>query len=153
VKQRIKVFLAGGLLVLARFGVATAGPLEDLTRETLQKAEQGDAWRQYLAGSLYESGQGVPQDYTQAVAWWRKAADQGYADAQLSIGWMYEDGRGVPKDYAMAYMWFDLAAAHGKDPRRTEVLGARWREQVAAMMTPDQIAEGQRLAREWKPTK
>lgn len=59
----------------------------------------------------------------------------------------------MPKDYAMAYMWFNLAAAHGEDPRRTGVLGARWREQVAAMMTPDQIAEGQRLAREWKSTK
>jgi hypothetical protein len=39
-----------------------------MIRETLQKAEQGDALYQSLAGSLYESGQGLPQDYAQAVA-------------------------------------------------------------------------------------
>ena len=43
-KRRIKTFLAGGLLALALIGIAGAGPLEDMIRETLQKAEQGDAW-------------------------------------------------------------------------------------------------------------
>jgi TPR repeat protein len=61
-----------------------AGPLEDMTRETLQKAEQGDAWYQHLACALYEQGQLVPQDYPQAVAWCRKAAEQGLAEAQIS---------------------------------------------------------------------
>jgi uncharacterized protein len=149
VKQRIKTFLASGLLALALIGIAAAGPLEDMIRETLQKAEQGDAFYQSLAASLYERGQGVPQDYAQAVAWWRKAADQGLADAQVSLGWMYADGKGVPKDYAIAYMWFNLAAAHGKDPSHAVPLAVRSREQMAGMMTPDQIAEGQRLAREW----
>jgi hypothetical protein len=61
VKRRIKTFLAGGLLAFALIGIAGAGPLEDMIRETLQKAEQGDAFYQSLAGSLYESGQGLPQ--------------------------------------------------------------------------------------------
>ena len=43
-KERLKTFLAGSVLALALIGFAAAGPLEDMTRETLQKAEQGDAW-------------------------------------------------------------------------------------------------------------
>ena len=150
-KHRIKILVAAGVLALALFSAALAGPIEDMTRETLQKAEQGDAWYQLLACSLYEQGQGVPKDYAMAVAWCRKAADQGLADAQIGLGWSYWNGEGVPKDYAMAYMWFNLAAAHGKDPTHAVPLAARWREQVAGMMTPAQIAEGQRLTREWKP--
>ena len=62
---------------------------------------------------------------------------------------MYEDGRGVPQDYVRAHMWFNLAAsgASGHDWM------IKYRDLVAAKMTPDQIAEAQRMAREWKPTK
>jgi TPR repeat protein len=60
---------------------------------------------------------------------------------------MYERGLGVPKDYVLGYMWFNLAAAQGHEI-------ARWdREELSSAMTPDQIAEAQRLARDWKPTK
>ena len=52
---------------------------------------------------MYYSGLGVPQDYTQAVAWYRKAAEQGYAGAQFNLGAMYAKGGGVPQDYVESH--------------------------------------------------
>ena len=76
------------------------------------------------------------------------AADQRHADAQNNLGVMYGTGAGVPQDYVQAHMWFNLSAARVfveelRDQGRT------WREQTEARMTPEQIAEAQRLAREW----
>jgi len=53
----------------------------------------------------------------------------------------------VPQDYAQAHKWFNLAAASGDADAVSN------RDRVAAKMTPAQIAEAQRLASEWKPTK
>jgi uncharacterized protein len=46
-------------------------------------------------GAMYANGQGVPQDYAEAVSWFRKAADQGVAAGQYNLGVMYRDGQGV----------------------------------------------------------
>ena len=48
-------------------------------------AEQGDADAQYNLGISYDRGEGVPQDYVEAVKWYRKAAEQGDADAQNKL--------------------------------------------------------------------
>ena len=113
-------------------------------------AEQGDAEAQYNLGVMYDNGQGVPQDYAAAAGWYRKAADQGGALAQNNLGVMYDNGRGVPQDYVQAHKWFNLAAASltGEDGKKA----SKNRDIVAAKMTPAQIAEAQRLAREWRPT-
>ena len=57
--------------------------------------------------------QGVPQDYEEAVKWYRLAAEQGYANAQYNLGLMYDNGEGVPQDYAEAVKWYRLAAEQG----------------------------------------
>jgi clan AA aspartic protease (TIGR02281 family) len=62
---------------------------------------------------MYANGQGVPQDYAQAVTWWRKAADQGNDIAQAYLGAMYEVGQGVAQDYAQALIWLRQAADQG----------------------------------------
>jgi uncharacterized protein len=85
---------------------------------------------------------GVPQNYTEAVKWYRKAAEQGNADAQSNLGLMYYNGYGVPQDYVQAHTWFNLAAssydsAHQKDGRDQALKN---RGVVAAKMTPAQIA-------------
>ena len=87
----------------------------------------------------------MPQDYAAAVTWWRKAADQGLASAQYNLGVMYANGQGVPQDYIQAHMWFNLATA------QNDANAAKNRDIVAAKMAPAQIAEAQKLAREWKP--
>ena len=107
-------------------------------------AEQGDVRAQTSLGAMYYNGQGVQQDYAEATKWLRKAAERGYAPAQAYLGIMYWNGQGVPKDAVLAYMWLTLAATQEPDAMRK-------RDLAASQMTPDEIAEAQRLAREWKP--
>ena len=108
-------------------------------------ADQGDADAQYNLGTMYRDGEGVPRDYAEALKWFRKAAVQGDARAQASLGIMYTIGSGVPQDYVLALMWSNLAASQENE-------GAiSLRELVAGRMTPEQIAEADKLAREWKP--
>ena len=74
------------------------------------KAEKEDADAQSTIGYLYANGQGLPQDYTEAAKWYRKAAEQGNASAQINLGQLYDRGRGVKQDYAEAYFWYILGA-------------------------------------------
>ena len=106
-------------------------------------AEQGYADAQYNLGLTYYNGRGVLQDYKEAVKWFRKAAEQGYALAQSSLGFMNYNGEGVLKDYVKAYAWFNVASANGSDG------GTKGRDLIAKEMTPEQIAEAQKLSREW----
>ena len=99
---------------------------------------------------MYVGGQGVRQDYAQAVVWLRKAAEQGNALGQVNLGTMYDHGHGVPQDYVQAHMWYNLGASHAEDAAIRE-MAVKNRDEVAAKMTPDQIAEAQRMASEWKP--
>ncbi len=108
-------------------------------------AAQGDGAAQYFLGVRYDEGTGVPQDFQEAVRWFREAADQGNAAARNNLGQMYYQGRGVQQDYIQAYMWVTLAAAQGNKN------AAKGLEILEKKMTPDQLAEAQRLAREWKP--
>jgi len=108
-----------------------------------KSAEQGEANAQYNLGVMYGQGQGVLQDYKQAFYWWKKSAEQGYANAQYNLGVMYEQGQGVIEDYAKAHMWFNICEYSGdKD-------AAKAREKVSKLMTSQQLAEAQRMAREW----
>ena len=108
-------------------------------------AEQGNANAQNNLGLTYEKGRGVTRDYAKAVSWYRKAAEQGNDSAQNNLGVMYYSGQGVPQDYVQAHMWLNLAAA------KRETNAIKSRDIVAAKMTPAQLAEAQKLAREWKP--
>ncbi len=85
----------------------------------------------------------MPQDYAEAAKWYRKAAAQGHASAQFKLGGSYFLGRGAPQDYVQAHVWFNLARMRG-NKNAIEVLDI-----VAELLTPAQIAEAQRLAREW----
>jgi TPR repeat protein len=113
-------------------------------------AAQGDDNAQFNLGQMYNLGQGVPQDYAEALKWYRLAAAQGSATAQTILGEMYAEGHGVPQDYVQSHMWFNLSAANAMNPFKNDAI--RWRDGLASQMTSAQIAEAQRLAREWKPT-
>ena len=86
------------------------------------QAEAGDASAQSSLGFAYGSGLGVPQDYTEAVRWYRMAAEKGDAGAQYSLGLMYANGAGVPEDDAEAVRWYRMAAEKG-DARAQTNLG------------------------------
>jgi TPR repeat protein len=94
---------------------------------------------------MYDAGRGVLQDHAEAAKWLQKAADQGNANAQYDLGIAYFKGLGVPQDYAIAYMWLNLGATGGNKN------AAKFRDALTSNMTPAQIAEAQRLARDWKP--
>ena len=79
------------------------------------------------------------------MIWFRKAAEQGHPEAMLYLGVMYAEGRGVPQDYVRAHMWFSLSAAKG------EQKAVKTLEMAERQMTPAQITEAQKLARDWKP--
>lgn len=78
-----------------------------------EQAATDDAETQFHLGTLYETGNGVPQDYAQAVLWYRKAAEQNLAIAQYRLGVLYANGVGVPLDKAQSASWFQKAAAQG----------------------------------------
>jgi len=76
-------------------------------------AEQGNAEAQNSLGSMYRTGEGVPQDAAEAVHWFRLAAEQRHALGQLNLARMYRDGHGVPQHYTEAVYWFRLAIEQG----------------------------------------
>ena len=126
---RVSVLTA--LLIAALYASAPAADLEAgleaverddyaaALREFLPLAVQGDALAQLMMGGMYADGVGVPQDDTEAVTWWRKAAQQGEAEAQYRLGFMYANGRGVPQDDTeaanqfSASVWYRRAAEQG----------------------------------------
>ena len=110
-------------------------------------ADEGDPNAQFNIGLLYYDGKGVPQDYQQAADWFRRAADQGYAKAQQNLGEMYYVGRGVKRDYVQSYVWLSLCAASGS------ANCAEHRDIVAKKLKSGKLAEAQRMARDWKPSK
>ena len=116
-------------------------------------AEQGNAPAQLGLGTLYYNGRGVPQDDAEAVKWYRLAAEQGDAEAHNNLGVMYANGKGVPQDIVQAYKWFSIGASKSaaSDQPKDRIEAAQNRDLAASQMTPEQIADGQKLAGEWKP--
>jgi TPR repeat protein len=109
-------------------------------------AEAGYLPAQYQLARMYQSGSGVPQDYEEAAKWYRSAAEADSdvyffhkRDARGPLGKLYVE----MGDYVSAHMWFNLATMVGDPWAREE------RDEIAKRMTPAQIAEAQKLAREW----
>ena len=87
--------------------------LPESTDQTLRKAETGEAASQRKLGSMYCSGEEVPQDYQEAAKWYTKAANQEDAKAQYELALMYAKGLGVEQDEQQALWWLLKAADHG----------------------------------------
>ena len=117
-------------------------PLEDLHR----CAEDGYAEAQSGLGLRYYAGGAAPQDYAEAVRWFRLAAEHGYAEAQVMLGVMNANGLGVPNDDAKALKWYLIATEQGDEAAQ------RRRDWIQARMTPEQVAQAQRQSREWIET-
>ena len=121
-------------------------------------AEQGHAGAQVNLGRLYRDGRGVAGDDAEAVRWYRRAAGQGQPFAQFNLAQMYGAGAGVQQDDVAAYMWYTVAADRLSLDRRDASAGARTRAvearaALARRMRPADVAEAERLAREWRPAR
>src|SRR6516165_10540642 len=175
--QLLRATLAASLIFVAMAAIALAGPFEDIlgaaekgdysTAHWLLRplAEQGNAVAQYNLGFMYANGHGVSQAYAEAAKWYLLSAEQGYTWAQFYLGFFLANGQGVPKNLVLAHMWLSLAAASPFKPpfgslktidenerRALATLATGARGKLESQMTPDQIAEAQKLAGEWKPT-
>lgn len=78
-----------------------------------------------------------------ALSQYETDAKQGRADALYNLGLAYSTGQGVGVDFVAAHKWFNLAAMKGVE------LAKSWRAQISSEMNASQIAEAQKLAREW----
>ncbi len=104
-------------------------------------AEQGHAAAQSSLGLMKLIG----KDYKEALKWIQLSADQGYAPSQVNLGIMHYEGQGVARDYVRAHMWMSLAAS------QRDANAANYRDEIAKKMTTAQLAESQKLVREWTP--
>ena len=87
-------------------------------------------------------------DYAAIIA----SAEQGDATAQYNLALMYDNGRGVPQDYVQAHKWYNLAAARFATwEADIGANAAKSRDHLTARMTPTQLAEAQKMAREREP--
>lgn len=78
--------------------------------------DPADALAQFRTGYLYERGDGVARDYTEAMRLYRLSAAQGNPVAQFRIGYLYEKGWGVAQDDDQVMQWYEKAAAQGNQP-------------------------------------
>ena len=130
---------------------------------------------------MYENGQGVQQDYEEAIKWYRLGAKQGLAGAQSNLGLMYESGKGIMQDHKEAVRLYRQSAEQGnvlaqkylgvmyvlgQGVPQDYVLAHMWfslsgsngykdgvknKNLVEKKMTPSQIERAQDMAINWKP--
>ncbi|TXH06795.1 MAG: sel1 repeat family protein [Rhodocyclaceae bacterium] len=142
-------------------------------------AENGVSGAQYNLGLMYAYGQGVSQNYDEALKWYRRAAENGYRMAMHNIGDFYSVGKGVQQNYTEAGKWFRIAAEngyvpsqhnlgalylHGKGVPQSFIEAYAWlsvaaatgnedeikvRDIVARTLTKANLKEGQKLAKEY----
>jgi len=91
----------------------------------------------------------VPQDYTQAAIWYRRAAEQGHSGAQYELGLLYDKGQGVPVNIIQAEKWLILATA--ASPKVAVDDRARMRDAVRTKMTLGELAQARMEALAWQP--
>jgi uncharacterized protein len=130
---------------------SSVAPPKPLRERLLESALKGDAESQFELGKNYEAGRiGLPRDLSQAEHWYREAANQGDPYAAASLAILLNFGKGVKRDYLQAYVWYERAASRLTGGNRESVV--EMRDNIADKLKPDQIAEAQRQAKEWKPT-
>jgi hypothetical protein len=120
------------------------------SRVFIPLAERGNVAAQSYLGLLFETGRGVPQNYTEAAMWYRRAAEQGDSRAQYSLGLLYDRGQGVPQDVVEASKCLNLSTA--ASPPRVRESRARIRDAVTTKMTRGEIAQARLRALEWTPS-
>ena len=128
------------------------GQEKPLRERLLERAQHGDAEAQYDLAKNLETGRiGLKRDMVQAEHSYRAAAEQGDPFAQAGLAILYQFGKGVKADPVEACMWYTLAAAGTKGGDHDSI--AEMLVNLTQQITPEQRAEAQKRAREWKPKK
>jgi uncharacterized protein len=114
-------------------------------------AERGNSVAQAYLGFMFETGRGVPQNYSEAAMWYRRSAEQGNGAAQYSLGLLYDKGFGVPRDDVEAHRWLNLSTslASSRDRAGRE----RIRDAIATKLSREEMALSRTRALEWMPSR
>jgi uncharacterized protein len=117
-------------------------------------AKSGFAVAQFSLGVMYypigdPSFDATKGNLGQALGWYRRAAEQGDIGAQVALGLAYAQGIGVIQDFIEADKWFNIAASRANSADELADIATR-HNKLAHVMTSSQIAEAQKLAREWR---
>lgn len=108
-----------------------------------QLADKGDGAAQFAVGAHYATGDGVIQDYSEAVRWFTRAAEQGHVVAQGTLGAYYWNALGVHQDLNRAYFWSILAQAGGDQ-------ASKYRASIlASRLTRAEVIAAQQQANDW----
>ena len=129
---------------------------DGVEKRLLQAAEAGDALAQCNLGILYDNGLDdngyiVEGGRPQAVRWLLAAAEQGLPRAQVKLAEVYADGPDISGSHTTACGWFLVAAMGLRGVHRHNARSEY--ERIASHLTPAQIAEARRFARDWAPTR
>tara|TARA_B110000438_G_scaffold246346_1_gene247862 strand:+ start:59 stop:538 length:480 start_codon:yes stop_codon:yes gene_type:complete len=106
-------------------------------------ADSGHAAAQYNIGVMHEWGNGVLQDNSQALKWYKRSAVQFHKDAQNNLGALYSKGEGTDQSFVEALKWFIISAENGSEggQKNIRILEKR--------MSYEQISLAQKLANDW----
>lgn len=127
-------------------GKGVAQDFAEAAKQFRAAAEQGHARAQSLLAEMYAAGEGVARSHETAAAWYQKAAAQGHEVAQTALSFMYTEGRGVERDFVQALKWNAIVG------QQNQMIAVMFRNHLTYRMNEEEIAEADRLAREWKPT-
>ncbi len=105
-----------------------------------------EPYAHYRLGRIFDDGLGVDADAERAAKHFIRAAERGFAPAQSALSELYATGQGVELDHVEAHKWANVAAANGEDAALER------RDVLAQLMTPEQIAEAQKRARDFLKT-
>ena len=117
----------------------------------------GDSNAALALARAYEAGVGVERDTVRAAQWMQHAADRRNPAAQLGLAQWYLSGQLVERSPLYAYAWAQVAAESALrvgDAALADALSQRAaavRRQAAGQLTGDQLIDGQRMGREWRP--
>ena len=112
-------------------------------RKLLPLAESGHAAAQYNIGVMHEWGNGVPQDNSLALKWYKRSAELFHKDAQNNLGALYSKGEGTEQSFVEALKWFLISAENGSEggQKNIRILEKR--------MNYEKISQAQKLANDW----
>jgi TPR repeat protein len=106
----------------------------------MQAAIKGDARAMCSLASIYEAR----EDLHESTRWMIKAAEAGDSASWFYVGHRYQNGKGIPVNFVKAYAWFSISSSEEKE--RPDSVPRRRLKELSALMTAEQIAEGQKLA-------
>lgn len=132
-------------------GRGVAQDYDEAVKWFRRAADQNEVAGLFYLGFMYSEGQGVPQDFAESAKWFGLAAERGDPGSQYNLALSLAKGETGQPDNVNAYMWFNLAAARfpASDTRRNAAITNR--DSLAGKMTPAEVAEAQKRAREWQP--